>query len=63
VIQHRTADTRPEGDLAVLRDVALAGGRRWDREKAIPKSRIEVLIGWNISSFQLLSQGAFSSSL
>jgi hypothetical protein len=30
-------DTRPGEDLAVLRDVALAGGRRWDRERVIPK--------------------------
>jgi hypothetical protein len=25
--------------LAVLRDVALAGGRRWDQERVIPKVR------------------------
>jgi len=37
MIQQRTADTRPGRYLAVLRDVALAGGRRWDREKVIPK--------------------------
>ena len=40
----RTADTRPGGDLAVLRDVALAGGRRWDRGRVIPKSSINVYL-------------------
>jgi hypothetical protein len=36
----------PGGDMAVLRDVALAGGRRWDRGRVIPKvqhQRIDLL--------------------
>jgi hypothetical protein len=32
VIQQLAADTRPGRDLAVLRDVALAGGIRCDRK-------------------------------